>query len=72
MVNELADAFAEKGALLHEVPVDFVNVAQEADSLVLRIQKQLCTTVMQAVPELKGPAKAADAREVRATTPCNN
>ena len=39
--NELADAFAEKGALLHEVPVDGVKTSWEADSLVVRIQKQL-------------------------------
>ena len=32
-----------------------------------RIQKQLHTTAMQAVPELKGPAKAPDEREPRAS-----
>ena len=31
--NELADAFAEKLALLHEVPVDVVSAVSEADSL---------------------------------------
>ena len=31
--NELADAFAEKGALFHEVPVDVVSAVSEADSL---------------------------------------
>ena len=38
--NELADAFAEKGTLLHEVPVDVVKAIWEADSLVVRIQTQ--------------------------------
>ena len=49
--KDLADAFAEKGALLHEVPVDVVEAVREADSLVLRIQRQLYTTATQAVPE---------------------
>ena len=53
--NELADAFAEKGALLQEVPVDVVKTIWEADSLVVRIQKQLYATATQAFPELKGP-----------------
>ena len=66
MGNELADAFAEKGVLLHEVPVDVVKTIWEADSLVVRIQKQLHTTATQAVPELKGSAMAMDAREPRA------
>ena len=35
--NELADAFAEIGALLHEVPVDVVNPAREADSLACKL-----------------------------------
>ena len=38
--NELADASAEKGALLHEVPVDVVAAVSEADFLAVRIQKQ--------------------------------
>ena len=46
--NELADAFAEKGAVLHEVPVDVVRAVSEADFLAVRIQKQLYTTAMQA------------------------
>ena len=29
--NELADAFAGKGALLHEVPVDIVDAVRETD-----------------------------------------
>ena len=66
--NELADAFAEKGALLHEVPVDVVAAVSEADSLAVRIQKQLYTTAIQAVPELKGSAKARDSREARKLT----
>ena len=66
--NELADAFAEKGALLHEVPVDVVAAVNEADSLAVRIQKQLYSTAMQAVPELKGSAKAPDSREARNLT----
>ena len=56
--NELADAFAEKGTLLHEVPVDVVAAVSEADSLAVRFQKQLYIAAMQAVPELKGSAKA--------------
>ena len=66
--NELADAFAEKGALLHEVPVDVVAAVSEADSLAVRIQKQLYTSAIQAVPELKGSAKAPDSREARKLT----
>ena len=52
--NELADAFAEKGALLHEVPIDVVRAVGEADFLAVHMQKQLYTTAIQAVPELKG------------------
>ena len=59
MGNELADAFAEKGALLHEVPVDLFAAVSEVDSLAVRIQKQLYTTAIQAVPELKGLCKGA-------------
>ena len=66
--NELADAFAEKGALLHEVPIDVVRAVSEADFLAVRIQKQLYTTSMQAVPELKGSAKAPGSREARSLT----
>ena len=66
--NELADAFAEKGALLHEVPVDVVRAVSEADFLAVRIQKQLYTTAIQAVPELKGSAKAPGSREARRLT----
>ena len=43
-----------KGALLHEVPVDVVEAVSEADFLAVRIQKQLKTSAIQAVPELKG------------------
>ena len=63
--NELADAFAEKGALLHEVPIDVVRAVSEADFLAVRIEKQLYTTAIQAVPELKGAAKAPGSREAR-------
>ena len=66
--NELADAFAEKGALLHEVPIDVVRAVSEADFLAVRIQKQLYTTAIQAVPELKGSAKAQGSRETRRLT----
>ena len=66
--NELADAFAEKGTLLHEVPVDVVAAVSEADSLAFRIQKWLYTTARQAVPELKGSAKSPDSREARKLT----
>ena len=54
----LLTAFAEKGALLHEVPIDVVRAVSEADVLAVRIQNQLYTTAIQAVPELKGSAKA--------------
>ena len=56
----------ENGALLHEVLVDVVEAVREADSLVVRIQKQLYTMAIQAVPELRGSAKAPDTREARA------
>ena len=57
--NELADAFAEK---------DVVAAVSEADHLAVRIQKQLYTTAIQAIPELKGSAKAPDSREARKLT----
>ena len=38
----------------HEVAVDVAETIWEANSLVVRIQKQLYTTAMQAVPELEG------------------
>ena len=66
--NELADACAEKGALLPEVPVDVVRAVSEADFLAVRIQKQFHTTAIQAVPELKGSAKAPGSREARRLT----
>ena len=66
--NELADAFAEKEALLHEVPIDVVRAVSEADFLAVRVQKQLYTTAIQAVPELKGSAKAPGSREARRLT----
>ena len=62
MGNKLADAYAEKGALLHEVQVDVVEAVREAESLAVRIQKKFYTTAIQAVPELKGSAKAPDSR----------
>ena len=66
--NELADAFAEKGALVHEVSIDVVRAVSGADFLAVRIQKQLYTTAIQAVPELKGSAKAPGSREARKLT----
>ena len=66
--NELADACAEKGALLHEVPIDVVRAVSEADFLAVRIEKQLKTTAIHAVPELKGSAKAPGSREARRLT----
>ena len=66
--NELADAFAEKGALLHEVPIDVVRAVSEADFLAVRTQKQLFSTAIQAVPEKKGSAKAPGSREARRLT----
>ena len=66
--NELADAFAEEGAVLHEVPIDVVRAVSEADFLAVRIQKQLYTTAIQAVPELKGSAKAPGSRGARRLT----
>ena len=44
--NELADAFAGKGALLHEVPVDVVEAVREADALVVRSKRQLHITAV--------------------------
>ena len=46
-------------------PVDVVEAVSEADSLAVRIQKQLYTTAIQAVSELKGSAKAPGSREAR-------
>ena len=57
-----------KGALLHEVPIDVVRAVGEADYLAVRIQKQLYTTAIQAVPELKDSAKAPGSREARRLT----
>ena len=48
--------------------MDLVAAVSEADSLAVRIQKQLCTTAIQAVPELKGSAMAPDSREDRKLT----
>ena len=52
----------------HEVPIDVLRAVTEADFLAVRIQKQLYTTVIQAVPELKGSAKAPGSREARRLT----
>ena len=54
--------------LLHEVPIDVVRAVSEADFLAVRIQKQLYTTAIQDVPELKGSAKAPGSREARRIT----
>ena len=68
LIWQLTRDAAEEGALLHEVPVDLVAAVSEADSLAVRIQKQLYTTAIQAVSELKGSAKAPDSREARKLT----
>ena len=45
-----------------------VRAVGEADFLAVRTQKQLYTTAIQAVPELKGSAKALGSREARRLT----
>ena len=70
-VVEKIDVFAPRGVpapTRDEVPVDVVRAVSEADFLAVRIQKQLYTTTVQAVPELKGSAKAPGSREARRLT----
>ena len=59
--NELADPFAEKGTLFHEVPVDVVEAVREADALVVRIWRQL-----HIILNSQASAKAPGACELRA------
>ena len=66
--NEFADAFAEKGALLHEVPVDVVEASARPTLLRSAFRSSFTPQPYRPSPELKGSAKAPDLREARKLT----